>query len=711
MKTLALSLLSALLLLGEALAATPQTLAVQGMLETSSGLPANGTYDLVLRLWTGQSGGTLIHETTSAGVVVQGGVFDATLGPIADGALAGGDAWLEVTVQGEAPLPRRRVQASAYALEAGHAAVADAAKGLQCTGCVSSAQSGFNWAAGTTKGGAAADLDCTGCVEGSMIAGGAVTSALIQDGSVGAADVGFAWAAGASAGGPATGLSCTGCVGGGHLAANLALKGAPTVEQGLTVCTAGGAGCGVTVGGGGLVGAGGGVVDVRGQAGVRVTDTSGSFQQVEAGPAAFHGDAVIDGALGVGGSSTARVTVATSGTSQDLALMKAAGTQRLRVRGDGFMAIGASGPNAALDVTAGNQIQIQNAKPELILDDTQTNGRPYRVHSGRTGAGTFGVYDTGKAADVLSIDATGAVTVPGTLKAAGTMQFASGQAFGFRVANLGAAPGTCDASLRGTLYFDTAKGAFYGCDGVKWIRFGEALPQGNQANPGLSCETIKASGVGTSDIYWIDPDGNGGNAAFEAYCDMTTDGGGWTLMAKVNIDDRYSVGEPHNWFSQQLQVAQALTPGLVRNQGLVSLGAGRFGALVDGDTLARITVVAEDDPNQTATWFKRVASSASLTQWFDNDATVTQQCTDVAMTANCSTGYIGRSGDVTALVGMTLSTFGYPAGGGTLHMRLDGDGASQYTSVCSSTANNNGNQWHDDALDGHWGNGLLVWIR
>ena len=44
-------------------------------------------------------------------------------------------------------------------------------------------------------------------------------------------------------------------------------------------------------------------------------------------------------------------------------------------------------------------------------------------------------------------------------------------------------------------------------------------------------------------------------------------------------------------------------------------------------------------------------------------------------------------------------------------MRLDGDGGPQYTAVCSSTGNNDNNAWHDDGLDGHWGNGLNVWIR
>ena len=69
-------------------------------------------------------------------------------------------------------------------------------------------------------------------------------------------------------------------------------------------------------------------------------------------------------------------------------------------------------------------------------------------------------------------------------------------------------------------------------------------------DPFLSCQEILDNSPSSPDgVYTIDADGPGGTPPFDAYCDMTADGSGWTLIAAFsNTDSVKNWVQPNPWW-------------------------------------------------------------------------------------------------------------------------------------------------------------------
>ena len=548
-RVLVAALLSALV--PASAAADPERkLAVQGGLTTSGGTPASGTFDMIFSLFAAQTGGAAVYAQPVTGVAVVQGLFDVELGPVPEGIFESASVlWLETSVEGTA-LPRRPVRPVAWSLAATQASRALVGLDVQCSGCISGSEVDFAYAASATKGGAALALSCAGCVSSTEIGAGAIAATHLQDQAVGPGTVSFNYAGSTTKGGPASNLACTGCVAGGELETDLTLQGTLSVPGMVSACTANATGCGVKIAESGLYDKNDGWLHVAVPSGLRIRNLGDSaYLPLAYGGGTSYGSlAVSGGDLTVSGSLGVRKT--TPLTPLHVAGPVSYQSKAAIIEGSVIIEPGAGvSPFPAPDSVAlqvipyfGTFSKAYGAATAIRLspwssgdsvslkfaDWTETPSNTMQI-SRVTDEGRSRLSIGSASAEQLTVvTGTGNVGV-GTNNPAAKLSVAG-------AVQVGADAGACNGGKAGALRWNGA--GLDVCNGAAWVgvRLQGVGDGSDQTNAATSCALLHADYPSKgSGMYWIDPDGPGALSTIQVYCDMTSHGGGWTLVLAAGL--------------------------------------------------------------------------------------------------------------------------------------------------------------------------------
>ncbi len=514
-------LLLPILLAGPAFAAGPTTLGLSGSLSSGAGPVADGTYKLTFRLFASALGGKVLWQEGPLDVTVASGRFGHALGsskPLTAKILAGAkQGWLTVQVGNDPPLPARPLHAVAWALRASEA---DA-------------------------------VACSGCIGDGHLAGG----------SISASKVGFTYAGSSTKGGPATSakvatdLKCTGCVSVAELKIDGDLDlGGNALKAAKIAATAIAAG---QVAATTFVGDGSKLTGIKVPAGmcknkgevVKGINPDGSLSCIPGTNAdALPADAldeISNGQLTTEflheTSNTKAVPIPDNnpiGASSDIVLPDVGTAKGIVISVD----------IASSDISQVEVTVFDPNKGKFVLHSKTGKGKvlksswptPTKTVSGDL-SGWIGKNPKGtwrlKVVDSKFVNngSDGAIkswsiavqTLSNKKVEAKGLLLTSG---GLQLLSATKAPVACDAAHFGFLYANPETKSIFVCNGDAFYPI-SLITLGTKAVPAASCKDLLAKvPLSATGVYWLDPDGKGPTAPFRAYCDMVTDGGGWTLV-------------------------------------------------------------------------------------------------------------------------------------------------------------------------------------